>query len=97
MKPDWTQITFGPRARWERRDGAIVRYDESSPYPNPAVSSAKMFTAWEPDPSERALSMERGHWRVAQDGHRFKFSFPRRWKTAEAAMRAVNKEFPFQK
>jgi len=34
----------------------------------PAVSSAKMFTAWEPDPSERALSMERGHWRVAQDG-----------------------------
>jgi hypothetical protein len=100
---DWTKGSgerthwSSGRVRWTRIDGAVVKYDESSPWPNPAQPSARMWTAWEPDPSERALSMCRGCWRRAQDGHRFKLSFPRRWKTAETAMRAVDKEYPLQK
>jgi hypothetical protein len=48
------------RVRWTRSDGAVVKWDDSSPWPNSAVASARMWTAWEPDPSERALSMTRG-------------------------------------
>ena len=81
--------------RWVRSDGAVVKWDDSSPWPNPAstLHPAKMWTAWEPDPSEKALYMQRGRTRVTQ-GREWKPGFPRRWKTAEAAMRAVDKEYP---
>jgi hypothetical protein len=85
------------RIRWTRTDGAVVKWDDSSPWPNSAVASARMWTAWEPDPSERALSMTRGRLRRAQDGHLWRPGFPRRWKTAEAAMAAVDREYPLQK
>lgn len=91
---NWTQIASGVRQRWQRSDGALVKWDDSSPWPNPAESSARMYTAWEPDPSDRPLSMVRGRTRKAQDGHLWKPGFPRRWKTAEAAMRAVDREYP---
>lgn len=87
----WTRISG---RRWERSDGAVVKYDDSSPWPNPAEPTARMFTAWEPNPSERALMMLRGRERRAQDGHLFRLGCPRRWKTPEAAMKAVDREYP---
>lgn len=79
--------------RWVRlRDGAVVKWDMSSPHPNPAMDSARMWTAWHPDPSQEALTMSRGFVRMA-NGHAWKPRFPRRWKTAEAAMRAVDREY----
>jgi hypothetical protein len=90
----WTQIQFGTYERWERSDGAVVKWDDNSPYPNPMNPNARMFTAWEPDPSEGFLGMARGRVRTAQDGHRWKPGFPRRWKTAKAAMAAVDRKFP---
>jgi hypothetical protein len=83
--------------RCVRSDGAVVKWDDSSPHPNPAQPTARMWTAFEPDPSQKYLAMHRGRTRKAQDGHMFKPGFPRRWKTAEAAMRAVDKEFPMRR
>lgn len=80
--------------RWLRTDGAVVRWDDRSPYPNPAEPTARMWTAWEPNPSSAYLVMRRGILRRAQDGKLYKPGFPRRWKTADAAMRAVDREFP---
>lgn len=82
----WSQKT---PERWVRSDGAVVKYDSSSPWPNPAKPGARMYTAWEPDPSDKALSMERGKERLWGRPR-----FPRRWKTAEKAMAAVDREFP---
>lgn len=53
-----------------------------------------MWIAYEPDPSDRYLAMQRGRWRIDACGDEYKPEFPRRWKTAEAAMRTVDKEFP---
>src|SRR5271166_4361717 len=89
----WTRISG---RRWERSDGAVVKYDDSSPWPNPAVATARMYTAWEPNPSEQALSMTRGRERRAQDGRLWRPGFPRRWKTPEAAMKAVDREYPLR-
>ena len=46
-----------------------------------------MWTGWEPDPSEKYLS------RKSKRG----LVYPRRWKSAEAAMREVDRLFPMQK
>lgn len=91
----WKEVIQG--YRWERIDGAVVRWDERSPYQNHLNPHSRMWTAWEPEPSQRYLWMRRGRLRRAQDGHLFKPGFPRRWRTAEAAMRAVNREYPLQK
>ena len=69
--------------RWERSDGAIVRWDDRSPYPNPERAGARMWTAWEPEPSNRYLGRKYGRWGA-----------PRRWKTPEAAMRVVDRLHP---
>jgi hypothetical protein len=90
---NWQQVGS---SRWQRIDGAIVKWDDSSPYPNPMNPRSRLYTAWEPDPSERALMMHRGRLRKDQKGHLYRFGFPRRWKTAEAAMKAVDKEFPLE-
>jgi hypothetical protein len=42
----WVEIVKD--RRWERSDGAVVRYDDRTPNSNPAKDSARMFTAWEP-------------------------------------------------
>jgi hypothetical protein len=75
----------GSGGRYVRSDGAVVQYDDRSPYPNPVCDSARMWTAWEPDPGERYLSMGR---RSSQ------FNWPRRYHTAEAAMRAADRAWP---
>jgi hypothetical protein len=69
--------------RWERSDGAVVQWDQRSPHVRPWLPAARMWTAWEPDPSDNYLKMTNG-----------RLSWPRRFKTAQAAMRAVDKEFP---
>lgn len=84
MRPGWTAE---PGDRFRRADGAVVKWDGSSPYPNPARASARMWTAWEPDPSTRALSQPCGR----------RFRRPRRYRTAEAAMAAVDRAFPRNK
>jgi hypothetical protein len=95
VEAGWRQVSG---RRWERRDGAVVKWDDSSPYPNPEVAGSRLWTAWEPDPHQGALSMSRGFQRYAPDarpGHRYwRPRFPRRWKTAAAAMRAVDREYP---
>lgn len=90
--PGWTEVR--PGYRWERTDGAVVMWDQRSPYPNPENPTSKLWTAWEPDPSQKALSMERGRPRRTTEGELAYLSFPRRWKTAEAAMKAVDQEYP---
>lgn len=75
----------GAGARYVRTDGAVVRYDDRSPYPNPICESARMWTAWEPDPGQGALSMgRRSSW----------MRWPRRFHTAEAAMSAADRAWP---
>ena len=81
----WKQVNEN---RWARSDGAVVMWDHRSPHPNPTLPSARMWTAWEPDPSDRYLS--RTHRNSV-------FTSPRRWKTAEAAMLAVDKLFSLEK
>jgi hypothetical protein len=77
----WTQTSW---RRWDRHDGAAVKWDDSSPYPNSMNPRALMWTAFEPDPSEMYLK------RTSKRG----FSYPRRWKTAQAAMAEVDRLFP---
>lgn len=81
----WTYIHEN---RCVRRDNAVVMYDTRSPYPNPGDPNAKMWTAWEPGESNRALSYQHWHSRLRS---------PRRFKTAESAMQAVDREFPLGK
>lgn len=87
----WTQVN---RLRWVRADGAVVRWDERSPWPNPVNPSSRMWTAWEPEPSQDYVAMERGRHRKCMDGSLHKPSFPRRWKTPEAAMKVVDRIYP---
>lgn len=70
--------------RWIRIDGAVVKWDDSSPWPNPAKDSARMWTAWEPDPSEAYL----------RRGNKRGIGWPRRWKHPERAMQEVDRLFP---
>lgn len=87
----WTEVHS---ERWVRTDGAVVMWDRRSPHPNPANPNSRMWTAWEPDPSEHFISMTRGRRRKAPDGRYWTPRFPRRWKTAQAAMAAVDKLYP---
>jgi hypothetical protein len=81
-RPNWREVHGH---RWERSDGAVVKWDQSSPYPNPILESARMWTAWEPDPSQRYLGRSNG-----------RRSWPRRWNTPQAAMDAVDREHPLK-
>ena len=90
MSPEWEAIG-GPRTlwrekhenRWVRYDGAVVLYDVHSPHPNPLNPNCRMWTAWEPDPSEMYLRMTNG-----------RLGWPKRFKTPQNAMKAVDKAFP---
>jgi hypothetical protein len=85
LPPHWTEIQAG--MRWRRIDGAVVRYDDRTPNSNPVLSTAMMFTAWEPDPSVNYLSRE------SKRGLRY----PRRWELPLSAMKAVDTVFPLKK
>lgn len=85
MRKGWTQIDLGSRPRWRRDDGALVRWDDSSPNPNPENPLALMFTAWEPDPSEKAI------YRTHRGSN---LRSPRRWGNPEQAMLAIDRAFP---
>ena len=87
----WKQVTS---THWVRSDGATVIWDQRFPHPNPMNPNSRMWTAWEPDPSQHCLYMERGRIRNGRDSGLWKPGFPRRWKTPETAMQAVDREFP---
>jgi hypothetical protein len=53
----WEQVAWN---RFVRKDGAVVMWDQRSPHPNPVNPRSRMWTAWEPDPSQQALTMKRG-------------------------------------
>ena len=74
----------GLHDKWTRSDGAVVRWDQSSPYPNPANPRSRMWIAFGPEPGGEYLRQTSKHG----------LEWPRRWKTAEAAMKAVDREFP---
>jgi hypothetical protein len=69
-----------PGRRWDRSDGAAVKEDYTSPHPNPDNPRSLLWTAWEPDPSEKYLAKSNGR--------------PRRFNSAANAMRAVDRAFP---
>ena len=77
-----------PERRYVRTDGAVVKYDDDSPYPNPLLASARMWTAWEP---ESRPELPQDDWRNARG-----FTWPRRYKTPEAAMRAADRAWPMK-
>jgi hypothetical protein len=90
MKPHWrtdSRSEANPRCleRYVRCDGAVVMWDDSSPDPNPLDPNSRMYTAWEPDPGTSYLKKQTPH---------TVFGIPRRWKTAQAAMNAVDREYP---
>lgn len=88
MSRVWTEVHW---RRWEANDGAVVRWDNSSPHPNPANPRSRMWIAFGPGADEydclKAFRMRRGRRRSDR-------GYPRRWKTAQAAMRAVDETFP---
>lgn len=69
--------------KYRRRDGAVVLWDQRSPYVNPLNENARMWTAWEPDPSQNYVSMSNGRRR-----------WPKRWKYPDAAMREIDRLYP---
>lgn len=89
----WTQVNNN---RWVRSDGAVVMWDQRSPWPNPVKESARMWTAWEPEPSQRYIEIRRGRYRKNMDGDFSKPSFPRRWKTPKSAMKKVDELYPVE-
>jgi hypothetical protein len=70
--------------RYERLDGVVVKWDETSPNPNPLNPNARMWTAWEPNPSQQYIKEYRG-----------RRNYPKRWKLPQNAMAYMDKEFPF--
>ena len=70
------------RRYWERPDGAYVWWDERTPWVNPSNPRCRLWVAFGPD--GRYLAKRR----------RSRFRTPRRWATAEAAARAVDRAWP---
>ena len=89
-RPDggvWTQKSW---RRWERFDGAVVLWDDRSPYPNPENPRSLMWTAWGPGFGPETDN----DYLARRDGRDGRFTRPRRWKTAEAAMLEVDRLYP---
>jgi hypothetical protein len=79
----WTQTRWD---RWDRNDGACVKENLHSPYPNPLDPNCRLWCAYAPD-GEYAISYgRRNTW----------MRIPRRWKTAEAAMQVIDREYPIK-
>lgn len=90
----WTQCdtSKGGYDRWERKDGAVVLY-QHSPYTHYNDKRGRLWIAFPPN-SELAMQRPCGRWRRDMHGNEVRLGTPRRWKTAQAAMAAVDKEFP---
>ena len=75
---NWDRWSEISQTCWRRDDGAVVKFD---------TGPAKLqWIAFEPDPSNAYLSRPAGRSPV--------LTVPRRWRTAEAAMNAVDVEHP---
>ena len=83
MRKGWTQIDVGPRPTWRRDDGAIVKWDDSTPHPNPRRPSKLMLTGWGPS-GEPVLRTHRG--KLSES--------PCRWGMLKRATQAVDRIFP---
>ncbi len=87
MTSNWTMkndIDGVPcKSYWQRSDEAYVWYDANTPYSNPENPNALFWIAFGPDqrPFTRPI-------------HNSVFKASRRWKTPEAAMKAVDANFP---
>ncbi len=88
----WTEVKRG--YRWRRGDGAVAMWDDRSPHPNPCNPRSRLWTCWEPEPSQQAVLKEVGRLRRAQDGRLYHLRVRRRFQTAQAAMRFLDKHYP---
>jgi len=82
----WSKKTSRRQLYWERSDGAYVWYDNKTPYPNLLNPNARFWAAY--GPNERYLRKEK---------RRTWMHIPRRWKTAEAAIKALDREVPIRR
>lgn len=80
--PYWRRIS---EIRYERVDGAVVKWDDDGFYSNPLNPNSLMWTAWEPDPGQSF---------VPQYAKNRKLRWPKRWKTYEKAIKACDEYFP---
>lgn len=76
------------RERWERPDGAVVKYDHTTACntSRPWLAGHRGYMAFGPGRDEEFNYLAQKYGRVIG---------PRKWKTPEAAMAAVDKEFAF--
>lgn len=87
MSAPWTKRqTDGGRVFYERSDEAYVWESTDGYYSNPASPTCRMWMAF--DQRDRYLAKTM----------RFKLRrIPRKWQTAQAAMRAVDRELPLKR
>lgn len=80
-------VQIGTLERYVRSDGAVVLNGWRSHHdPSKPGSAARLYMAFPPD-SDLYLSMRRPH---------SMFLVPRRWSSAVAAMRALDREHPLK-
>lgn len=87
----WIEVKRG--YRWRRGDGAVAMWDDCSPHPNPCNPRSRLWTCWEPDPSQSAIMKEVGKLRRTRDGRDYRLRVPRRFLTAQAAMQFLDKHY----
>lgn len=75
---------YSPADRWDRADGAVVKYSKDYYWANPVKLGHRGWLAYGPE-DEYALGYTLRH---------SKKKIHRRWKTAEAAMAYLDKAFP---
>ena len=88
MGREWKQTEFGKYERWEAPDGAVVKYDHTveCDTARPWLPHHRGYMAFAPGKSEyNYLKLIRRNSRL---------HIPRKFKTAKAAMKAVDKEYP---
>ena len=77
---------------WLRSDGASTYWKIDSPHPNAANPRARLWTCWTAD--DVKVMKAQGNLRRRADGSSFRLGVPRRFKTAQAAMRYLDSNFP---
>lgn len=75
----------GAYSWWERSDGAYVWKDRDQYYSNPLNTRCRMWMVFKSDTAGDYLS---------KTLRRSRLGVPRKWNTAEAAMRAADRELP---
>lgn len=84
----WTKTS---ERSWLRSDGASTYWKIDSPHPNPANDRARLWTCW--TAKDVRVMKEQGNLRRRSDGTSFRLGVPRRFKTAQAAMRYLDTFF----